>query len=114
METQATQPAEEPLHSIGLKMMDLLKTGGEISDELYVEAVVAKLRLLFPHDQQTPLQADDVPVDQSLEGFCNQQKPAHTPYGWVLVGFPWNIDQAALLETVWIQAIQNFNTMSGK
>jgi len=41
--------AEEDFRACGEKIAELLKEGLEISDEIYVELFIAKLRLAYPY-----------------------------------------------------------------
>ena len=99
------EPEHPTLDAIGQQIHEFLKKGEAITDELYVAAIIAKLRILFPNDEPSNIlaQADEEAEAAEAqaaedEGFHNQTKPKYQPFGWVLCGFPWNIEQAALLE----------------
>lgn len=50
--------AAEDFRLCGLKINELLKEGQEISDEVYVELYVAKLRLTYPHKTKRQLRQE--------------------------------------------------------
>ena len=50
--------AAEDFRLCGLKIAELLKEGQEISDEVYVELYVAKLRLTYPHKTKRQLRRE--------------------------------------------------------
>jgi hypothetical protein len=50
--------AKEDFRLCGLKIADLLKEGQEITDEIYVQLYVSKLRLTYPHKSKKQIRAE--------------------------------------------------------
>lgn len=63
--------AKEDFRLCGQKIADLLKEGQEITDEIYVQLYVSKLRLTYPHKSKKQIRAE---IRKKVEWERDQRK----------------------------------------
>jgi hypothetical protein len=69
--TYSIQSAKEDFRLCGQKIADMLKEGQEISDEIYVQLYVAKLRITYPYKSKRQIRSE---VRKKVEWERDQRK----------------------------------------
>eukprot|EP00397_Hematodinium_sp_SG-2012_P003313 GEMP01003321.1.p1 GENE.GEMP01003321.1~~GEMP01003321.1.p1 ORF type:complete len:1399 (+),score=339.07 GEMP01003321.1:334-4197(+) len=80
-------PHVRELQRLGKEIVEILQNGSEITSEFYVKLMVAKLRAVLADGPVLPY--PDPPTKDEGE---------LRPFGWVLVGFPRNVQEASSFE----------------